>query len=110
MKQLYLASSIESTAGHIAKKISLQGFTLKALKAAFIYTAGEIEDDQRWIDADRDGFKNAGITTFDYTITGKTLKDLERDLGNCDLIHVNGGNTYYLLLQAKKSGFDKFIK
>ncbi|OGD57379.1 hypothetical protein A3I57_02080 [Candidatus Beckwithbacteria bacterium RIFCSPLOWO2_02_FULL_47_23] len=110
MQQLYLASSIESSAGHIAKRISLRGVSLQVLKAAFIYTAGEIEDDKRWIDADRDGFKQAGITIFDYTITGKTAKDLERDLGDCDLIHVNGGNAFYLLLQAKKSGFDKFIK
>lgn len=51
-----------------------------------------------------------GIKSFDYTLTGKSRRDLERDLGGCDIIHVNGGNDFYLLLQAKKSGFDQFIK
>lgn len=105
--QLFLASSLETTGPVIAKRILKQ----KAIKkAAFIYTAGEIEKDQGWIDDDRRGFNQHGITTFDYTLTGKSPADLENDLGGCDLIHVNGGNSFYLLLQAKKSGFDKFIK
>lgn len=103
MKTLYLTSSIADSGWHIAKKI-------KPKKAAFIYTAGEVEKNDGWLDKDRNGFNKHGIKTFNYTITGKTVKDLERDLGDCDLIHVNGGNTFYLLLQAKKSGFDKFIK
>ncbi len=103
MQQLFLASSIADSGPHLAKKI-------KSKKAAFIFTAGEVERDKSWIDKDRSGLKKAGIKTFDYTITGKTIRDIERDLGGCDLIHVNGGNTFYLLLQAKKSGFDKFIK
>lgn len=107
--QLYLASSIESSADHIAHRLSLQGLSLKALKTAFIYTGGEVEEDKTWIDADRNGLNQTGINTFDYTITNKTPADLEKDLGNCDLIHVNGGNSFYLLLQSQKSGFDKFI-
>ncbi len=103
MQQLFLASSIADSGPHLAKKI-------KPRKAAFIFTAGEVEKDKDWINKDRSGLNKARIKTFDYTITGKTSKDLERDLGDCDLIHVNGGNTFYLLLQAKKSGFDKFIK
>ncbi len=112
MKNLFLASSIENkaVAKDIAGKINLQGLSLKALKAAFIPTAGEVEDDKSWIDDERKSLNQAGINTFDYTLTGKTPTDLERDLGNCDLIHVNGGNSFYLLLQAKKSGFDQFIR
>ena len=112
MKTLYLASSIENSAvaKDIARKISLQGENLKALKAAFIPTAGEPEKENGWLDADRNGLNKAGISTFDYTLTGKTPEDLERDLGGCDLIHVNGGNSFYLLLQAKKSGFVEFIR
>lgn len=107
MKTLFLASEVDQVALHFVKKIKQP---LKSLKAVFIPTAGEPEIDQEWIKPNRNGLNKAGIKTFDYTITGKTAKDLERDLGDCDLIHVNGGNTFYLLLQAKKSGFDKFIK
>jgi dipeptidase E len=110
MSTLFLASEVDQVVKHFVKKINLQGETLKTIKAAFIPTAGEVEQDQEWIKPNRNGLNKAGIKTFDYTITGKTIKDLERDLGDCDLIHVNGGNTFYLLLQAKKSGFDKFIQ
>jgi len=102
MKSLYLASSIADSGAHIAKKV-------KPKHAAFIITAGEPEKEKGWIDDDRNGLNKAGISTFDYTLTGKTPANLERDLGGCDLIHVNGGNDFYLLLQAKKSGFDQFI-
>jgi len=104
---LFLASEVDQVVNHFVKKIKKP---VKDLKAAFIPTAGEVEKDQEWIKPNRNGLNKAGIKTFDYTITGKTSKDIERDLGGCDLIHVNGGNTFYLLLQAKKSGFDKFIK
>jgi dipeptidase E len=110
MKKIFLASSINFTAGAIAKEI---GKDVKKLKTAFINTAAEPKREKRdisWLDEDRKGLSDAGFNLFDYTITGKTQKDIEKDLSGCDVIHVNGGNTFYLLLQAKKSGFDKFIR
>ncbi len=106
-QQLFLASEVNLVASHFVKKIKKP---VAELKAVFIPTAGEVEKDQEWIKPNRNGLNKAGIKTFDYTIKGKSLKEIEKDLGDCDLIHVNGGNTFYLLLQAKKSGFDKFIK
>ena len=53
---------------------------------------------------------NAGFDLFDYTITNKNFNDFEQDLKDIDIIHLNGGNAFYLLLQSKKSGFDKWIK
>lgn len=106
MSQMYLASEIDVVAKHIAKKIG----DVSKLKAAFIFTAGELEKDKTWIDLNRKGLKDAGFSTFDYTLTGKTAEQLEKDLADCDLIHVNGGNTFYLLLQMRKCGFVQFIK
>ncbi len=107
--KLFLASSIDQTAGDIAKRI---GKNPKKLKTAFINTAAEAEDQNNlgWLEDDRNGLVSGGFNLFDYTITGKTPAQIEKDLGGCDVIHVNGGNTFYLLLQARKSGFDKFIK
>jgi len=108
MKKLYLASSIEVTAAAIAKDI---GKDPKKLKLAFISTATEPEKgNKNWLDNDRSGLVRAGFNLFDYTITDKTPQNIENDLRNTDIIHVNGGNTFYLLLQARKSGFDKWIK
>ncbi len=109
MKRLFLASSIDQTAKDIARKI---GKNTKKLKTAFIKTAAEAADpkNMKWLESDRKGLTDAGFDLFDYTITDKTVEQIEKDLGDCDIIHVNGGNTFYLLLQARKSGFDKFIK
>lgn len=108
MKKLYLASSVDVTAAGIAKDI---GKDLKKLKLAFISTAAEPEKGNKdWLDNDRNGLIKAGFDLFEYTITNKTVRDFQNDLQNADIIHVNGGNTFYLLLQARKSGFDKWIK
>ncbi|OGJ20304.1 hypothetical protein A3K73_06825 [Candidatus Pacearchaeota archaeon RBG_13_36_9] len=109
MKRLFLASSIDRTAKDIAKHI---GKNPKKLKTAFISTAAEPEDqkDMEWLKNDRKGLVDAGFDLLDYTITNKTPKQIKEDLQDCKVIHVNGGNTFYLLLQARKSGFDKFIK
>ena len=108
MKKLYLASSIDVTAGAIAEDI---GGDPKKLKLAFISTAAESEkDNKEWLKDDRNGLVKAGFDLSDYTITNKTPQKIDNDLRNADIIHVNGGNTFYLLLQARKSGFDKWIK
>ncbi|MBI4163225.1 MAG: Type 1 glutamine amidotransferase-like domain-containing protein [Candidatus Aenigmarchaeota archaeon] len=109
MKRLFLASSIDQTAKDIVGKI---GKNTKKLKAAFMTTAVEAvhSKDLTWFENNRQGLINAGFDLFDYTITGKKPEHIERDLGDCDVIHVNGGNVFYLLLQAQKSGFDNFIK
>ena len=69
MKRLFLASSIDRIAKHIAKKISKD---VKKLKIAFITTAAEPEleknhDDREWFDNDRKGLINASFNIFDYT-------------------------------------------
>lgn len=112
MKRLFLASSINRTAKDIAKQI---GKNPKTLKTAFITTAAEPEleknpEDREWLENDRKGLSDVGFDLFDYTITDKTPEQIEKDLGDCDVIHVNGGNTFYLLLQARKSGFVEFIR
>lgn len=106
MNTLFLASEINIVIGHIVPKLPKPP---QQLKTAFIYTGGEQDEDKTWIDVNRQGFIDAGFDWFDYTLSGKTPKDLEKDLGSCDMIHLNGGNSFYLLLQAKKSGFIEFI-
>ena len=108
MKRLFLSSSIDQTAENIAREIG----SSKKLKTAFITTAVEAvhSKDLSWFKNDRQGLIDAGFNLFDYTITDKKPEQIEKDLGDCDVIHVDGGNVFYLLLQAQKSGFDKFIK
>lgn len=111
MKQLFLAASIESTGPVVAEDITNDtGKKPGELRLAFIDTGAEVDTgDLQWVEDDRQGLRRAGFSLNEYTITDKSIDDLERDLGGMDIIHVNGGNSFYLLLQARKSGFDKWI-
>lgn len=106
MKKLFLASSVETTGPAIGKEIGYP----ENLELVFIDTAGEPEEDKQWIADDRKGLEKAGFNITDYTITNKSSSDIEKDLNSFDVVHVNGGDTFYLLIQARKSGFDKWIK
>lgn len=106
-KKLYLASDIGTVAQSIADDIGGP----KRLKLVFINTAAEVETGaKKWLARDRNGLIRAGFEVNDYTLTEKTPKDIENELSSADVIHVNGGNTFYLLLQARKSGFDQWVK
>jgi len=111
VKNLFLASSVETTGPAIGKEIeNILGKKAKDIKLVFIPTAGMVEEEKGWIENDRSGLVEAGFEINDYDITDKTPKDIEKDLNMYDVIHVNGGDTFYLLIQARKSGFDKWIK
>ena len=108
MKRLFLASEINIVASHIANQLKNSS---QKLKTVFISTAEEVETgDKQWVKDNKNGLIDSGFDVFDYTITGKKYQQIVEDLKNVDVIHVNGGNPFYLLLQARKSGFDKFVK
>lgn len=80
------------------------------LSLVFIDTAQELEKgDKHWLDEDRQALIDVGFTVLDYTLTGKTQNQLEKDLAPFDVFFVAGGNTFYLLYQAQQSGFLQLI-
>lgn len=79
------------------------------LKVAFIPTAADTYDDKPWVADDRNKLRAMGFAVTDYDIKDKNIKTLLADLAEFDVIHITGGNTYYLLWQVKQSGFDKAI-
>ncbi|MAG02734.1 hypothetical protein CMI42_05335 [Candidatus Pacearchaeota archaeon] len=105
MKKMFLTSSVKFVAENIANKIG------KGLRTAFVTTASETEGPNLdWLVTSRAAMGDAGFDLFDYTVTGKTYEQIEGDLKDIDVLHVHGGNSFYLLLQSRKSGFDKFAK
>lgn len=113
MKRMFLAASINRSGPAMAPDIAkVLNKNPQDLKVAFITTAaeGSADPDKTWVDNDRNGLIKGGFNLFDYTITGKNIDQIKADLSSCDVIHVNGGNPFYLLLQMQKSGFDKWIK
>lgn len=105
---LFLASSISFVAKDIKKKVD---HITKNKRLIFIPTAAEVEKgDLSWLDVDKDALKQAGFLIEEYSITGKNQDEIKKKLDGAGSIFVSGGNTYYLLYQAQKSGFIHIAK
>ncbi|MEK7061740.1 MAG: Type 1 glutamine amidotransferase-like domain-containing protein [Patescibacteria group bacterium] len=80
------------------------------VRVAHIITASKAEKDTAYVDKDKELMQEAGFNVEDIDIEGKNKKQLMKILQVVDVIYVQGGNTFYLLLQMRKSGFNKIIK
>ena len=104
MIKLFLTSSASTV---ISDVISRLDFSVSGKKLVFIKTAAEDLGDVNpdWLQEDRQALRTAGFLVDDYTLTGKNEAELRNDLFSYDVIFVSGGNTFYLLQEAQKSGF-----
>jgi dipeptidase E len=72
---------------------------------AFITTASNVEDDKSWLEEDLENIANAGFDRIHMVdIAVVTKEEYLPLLQEADIIWFNGGNTYYLLDQVRKSG------
>jgi dipeptidase E len=111
MKHLFLTSSIaiEGVGESIRAKLGHD----RQLKTVFIVTPVEGEVDQSdlsWVEEERVGLNKNGFITFDYSITGKTLSQIQADLKDIDILYISGGNEFYLKEKSNESNFDQFVK
>jgi dipeptidase E len=85
--------------------------SVAGMKLAFVTTASEAEaGDKQWLQDDRSALTKAGFAVFDYTLTGKSEQEVAEDLSAIQVLFVAGGNTFYLLSQARKCNFEKIVK
>lgn len=110
MKHLFLTSSIgiEGVGESIRTKLGHD----KPLKTVFIATPveGDDQSDLSWVDEERVGLNKNGFVTFDYTITGKSLSQIQAELKDIDVLYISGGNEFYLKEKSSESGFVAFVK
>ncbi len=105
--KLFLTSSVHAVAHDIVKHLDLS----KGRALVFIDTAAEPEKgDKAWLKNDRRSLVRAGFSVSDYSITGKSRKQLEVDLEKFDYLYLSGGNTSHILRQSQKSGFISLVK
>lgn len=110
MQHLFLTSSIgvDGVGESIRKRLGHD----KELKTVFINTPVEGDADQSdlsWVDDERNNLNKNGFVTFDYTITGKQIEQIEQDLADIDVLYVTGGNEFYFREQCNLSNFDNFV-
>lgn len=107
MKTLFLTSSAVSVLDDIVKHLPKNP---KDYNLAFIPTASEVEEgDKSWLQDDKNKLIEVGFNVTEFSITGLTKKEIEEKLKNIDIIFVSGGNTFYLLDQSIKTGFDQIL-
>lgn len=107
MKKLFLTSEANVV---IDKIIELLPDKPKNLRLAFIPTAADPYEDKSWLEEDRQALIKYGFNVINIDLKNKTKKALEKELKNIDIIFVAGGNTFYLLEKANKSGFTDVIR
>ncbi len=102
MKKLFLSSFACKTLDKIHDLLPDEP---KNLSVAFVPTAADPYEDKEFVAVDRNKLVHMGFTVFDLDIKNKTREELEKNLEGVHAIAVAGGNTYYLLYHAQKSGF-----
>ena len=108
MKIIILASS-----GDFIASTNIDNFLPKPLNESrilYITTASKKVNDDSYVEKTR---QKIGELSFSYTeidIAGKTEEELKKALSLCDIVYVEGGNTFYLLKAVRDSGFDKAVK
>jgi len=80
------------------------------LRVAFVPTAADPYEDKWFVKEDRDTLEKMGFDIFDLDIKDKTKRELGRELRNTHVLFIAGGNTFYLLDKAQRSGFDRLAK
>jgi dipeptidase E len=76
---------------------------------AFIPTAGDVYENPSFVEEDYTKLQELGYNVKIIRLQGKKIDTLRSELHGCTVIFVAGGNTFYLLQEAKKSGFDTLV-
>ena len=79
------------------------------LKVAFIPTASNLSESKEGTENDRNKLISLGFQIIDVDIAVTRHENLKQALGKVDVIFVGGGNTFYLLQEAHRSGFSEML-
>lgn len=114
-QQLYLASSFRGAG--VARMVmnDIEKILDKAaneIRISYIVTAGNLhpENQREWIDEGREILRTRGWQVFDYDIASKTEQEVEAELGEKDVIFVQGGQCIYMLEQMQKCNFSDIAR
>lgn len=107
MSHLFLTSQVQYVARDIGRKLRIS----PGAKLAFINTC--IKDkhhgDLGWHHRNKSSLEDIGFTCIEYDIAGKSIETITSDLGSCQYMYVEGGNSYYLLQESQKNNFSVYI-
>lgn len=102
--KLFLTSYFKCVAPLLRKHYSCEG-----KKVAFITTASKVEKVNFFVKEDKQALENLGFLVEALDVSEGDPMEVQNKIKACDCVCVEGGNTFYLLQELKRSGADKAI-
>jgi dipeptidase E len=106
MKKLFLASYFSGVAKLLPE---FTGNTCSGKKVVFIPTASIVEKVNFYVGADKKALEKLGLVIDELEISKAAPDEIKTKINNADYIFVEGGNTFFLLQELKRTGTDKLI-
>jgi dipeptidase E len=102
---------LTSQASNVLKKIlALLPRQSSEYKVVFVPTAAKPYADAPWMYTDRDELLRLGFVVENLELDTASVDEVKKAVEVADIIFVAGGNTFYLLEQAKKTGFIEIVR
>jgi len=89
--------------------IPLLPFQPSGHTVCYITTAGNLEGSPHWMDDEIAAIEKTGLDVRRIDLARLSASAMADKFQGCDVIWVGGGNTYYLLQEVRRSGFDDFV-
>jgi dipeptidase E len=105
-KKLYLTSAGINVLDEL---VPLLPFQASGRTTCYITTAGNLEGNPVWMDDEIEAIGETGLVVRRIDLARLSASDIADTFQDCDVIWVGGGNTYYLLQEVRRSGFDDFV-
>src|SRR3989338_7897544 len=88
----------------------LLGIPKDQIRILYVTTASKGVESNAYLEVHKEAMRKRGYRFEELDIEGKTETELRLATKGKNIIHVEGGNTFYLLKAVKESGFDKILE
>lgn len=106
MKKLFLSSYFSGVANLFP---AFTDNTCSSKKVVFIPTASIHEKVTFYVGADKKTLEKLGMTIDELDVSSASHDEIAAKISSADYVFVEGGNTFFLLQELKRSGADKLI-
>lgn len=104
--KLCLASSLDKTMPLLFERVEKPS---KGIQVLFVANAADPYDDKWWVALDRKEFVERGCQITDVDLKSISKDELIQHIEHADILHICGGNVFYLLSLVEQKGIDQAI-
>lgn len=86
------------------------GIPIDEVRIGYIITASNAARDRDYLERHKQAMTQAGYSFEEFDIEGKSKEEMLKFFADKNVIHVEGGNTFYLLKVIRETGFGEVLK